>query len=287
MTALTFDVGGTKIAAALVDGLAVLDRREAPTPRSHEFADWIAVMATLAQDWSGYDRVGAAVTGIIRHDLWTALNPDILPVPADSPLVARLREVFRVPASAANDAQAAALGEYHAAVAAGADVESLLFVTVSTGIGGGAVANGRLLTGVFGAAGSVGHIPVTPLGGRRCGCGGVGCVEAEAAGSALAVLAAEHLGRPCDARALFDLTATEPWAAALIDRSARLVAAALTAAARMVDPQRIVLGGGIGLRPDYRTHVARHLADQSPAFAERLVAATLGADAGLVGAAAL
>lgn len=287
MPALALDVGGTKIAAALVDGLAILDRRESPTPKSRDVEDWFAVMADLSRGWSGYDRVAAAVTGIVRDGLWTALNPDILPVPAGSPLVARLGDIFGVPALAANDAQAAALGEYRAARAEGAAIESLLFVTVSTGIGGGAVSGGRLLAGRFGAAGSVGHIPVVPLGGRRCGCGGIGCVEAEAAGSALATIAAARLGRPCDARALFDLAASEPWAADLVERSAELVAAAIAAAARMIDPERIALGGGIGLRADHRARVAHHLAGQNPAFAERLVPARLGADAGLVGAAAL
>lgn len=201
--------------------------------------------------------------------------------------MARLGAIFGVPAFAANDAQAAALGEYRAARAAGASIESLLFVTVSTGIGGGVVSGGRLLPGAFGAAGSVGHIPVMAVGGRRCGCGGLGCVEAEAAGSALAAIAAARLGVTCDARALFDRATSEPWAAALIERSAQLVAAAVAAAARMADPERIALGGGIGLRPDYRRRVAYHLADQSAAFAGRLSAAMLGPDAGLVGAAAL
>lgn len=287
MPALALDVGGTKIAAALVDGLTIIDRRESPTPRSRDAEDWLAAMAALACGWSGYDRVAAAVTGIVRDGLWTALNPDVLPVPGGTPLVARLAAIFGVPAFAANDAQAAALGEYRAARAAGAVIESLLFVTASTGIGGGVVSGGRLLSGAFGAAGSVGHIPVTPIGGRRCGCGGLGCVEAEAAGSALAAIAGERLGEPCDARAVFARAPSERWAADLIERSAQLVAAAIAAAARMVDPERIALGGGIGLRPDYRGRVAHHLAVQNAAFADRLTAAVLGADAGLVGAAAL
>jgi predicted NBD/HSP70 family sugar kinase len=287
MTVLALDVGGTKIAAALVDGLAIRERRESPTPKSRDAEAWLAVMADLARGWSGYDRVCAAVTGLVRDGLWTALNPEVLPVPAGSPLLARLGTIFGVPAFAANDAQAAALGEYRAARASGASIESLLFVTVSTGIGGGAVSGGRLLQGAFGAAGSVGHIPVMPLGGRRCGCGGIGCVEAEAAGSALAAIAGQRLGVPCDARMLFERSASDPWAAALVERSAHLVAAAIAAAARMVDPERIALGGGIGLRPDYRARVAHHLAGQSAGFAGRLSVAMLGADAGLVGAAAL
>ena len=85
MPALAFDVGGTKIAAALVDGLVLLDRRESPTPRSRDVEEWLAVMAALARGWSGYDRVSAAVTGIVRDGLWTALNPDILSVLMVSP----------------------------------------------------------------------------------------------------------------------------------------------------------------------------------------------------------
>lgn len=284
---LAIDVGGTKIAAALVEGGRILDRRETPTPAARDPDIWLDAMCGLARGWTGYGAVGAAVTGLVRDGLWTALNPAILPIRAGFPLVARLGAAFGVPALAVNDAQAAAWGEWRAAEGGAGAAGALLFVTVSTGIGGGAVIDGRLLGGDFGAAGSIGHVPVAVLDGRRCGCGGIGCAEAEAAGSALAQSAAARLGHPCTVPDLFARAAVESWAEALIDRSARLVAAAIAAGMRVIDPSRVVMGGGIGLRADYRARVAGHLAAQDPAFAARLGPARLGADAGLIGAAAL
>ncbi len=281
---LAIDIGGTKIAAALAREGRLLDRRQAATPRDRDASTWIAAIRDLTSGWPAVRCVGAAVTGLVRDGRWTALNPTVLPITPDFPIVDRLSDAFDVPALAVNDAQAAAWGEW---VASGRPPGTLIFATVSTGIGGGVVHAGRLVEGCFGAAGSLGHIPVAVLDGVRCGCGGIGCVEAEASGSALAARAAARLGRPCDVPELFERAASEDWAAVLLDRSSRLVAAALAAAMRIVDPAVLALGGGIGLRPDYRVMVRDRLAEQDPAFAARLVPARLAADAGLLGAAAL
>ncbi|HEX4765185.1 MAG TPA: ROK family protein [Lichenihabitans sp.] len=143
----------------------MLERRESPTDRAGGPDAWIAAAGRLVAGWDGVRAAGIAVTGLIRGGLWRALNPDTLPVPDNFPLADKLRQRLRMSVTARNDAQAAAWGEYRFG---GAGVQDLIFVTVSTGIGGGIVARGRLVEGRTGLAGHIGITPVeTPSGVRR------------------------------------------------------------------------------------------------------------------------
>ncbi|KGM30020.1 ROK family protein, partial [Inquilinus limosus] len=128
------DLGGTKIAAARVEGAAVLERRQAPTPRDGRFESLVEAVAALVAGWVD-GPVGIATTGLVRDGKLSATNPGTLPVPPDSPLVAALQDRLGVPVRAVNDAQAAAWGEFRHGAAQG--VGSMVFLTVSTGVGGG------------------------------------------------------------------------------------------------------------------------------------------------------
>jgi N-acetylmannosamine-6-phosphate 2-epimerase/N-acetylmannosamine kinase len=269
-TILALDVGGSKLAAALVRAGAVIDRRQVPTPPAVAGDAWFAALADLVDPWRGaYARAGAAVTGIVVDGLWSALNPAILPIPENTPLVHRLTELLACPVTAVNDAQAAAWGEYRHGAGRGRD---MLFVTVSSGIGGGLVLGGRLIGGARGLAGSLGQI----------GLGGAS-LEARASGFAMAA-AASRAGHPADTRHLFAALA-EPWAATIVDAAAAAFAAGLVDAQRLIDPEIVVLGGGIGLLPAFRDRVEKALADVPRRLRPTVVPARLGADAGLVGAA--
>lgn len=271
---LALDIGGTKLAAALVRDGALLDRRQVPTPARVASDAWFAAIVDLVADWrGGYDRIGAAATGLIADGLWSALNPTVLPIPPGTPLARRLTALLGAPAIAMNDAQAAAWGEYRHGAGRGRD---MLFVTVSSGIGGGLVLGGRLVTGARGLAGSLGQI----------GLGGPS-LESRASGFAMAA-AAGRAGHAADTRKLFEaFEAGDAWARRIVEEAATALALALVDAQRLVDMQVVVLGGGIGLLAPFRACLATALAGVDPTLRPDVLPAILAADAGLVGAADL
>lgn len=275
-TDLALDIGGSKSAAALLHGGRVVARVEVGTRRDAGPDVWLAALAEAVRPWSGrYGRCAAAVSGLVVDGTWSAVNPAVLPVPSGYPLAARLRDVFGVPAIALNDAQAAAWGEHAHGAGEGGD---LVFVTVSSGVGGGVVLDGRLLTGRSGLAGHVGQLQSSDG----------DSLEARASGFALA-RAAAAAGATADARAVF-LAAErdEAWAQEALDEAAGALAGALRDLHLVLDPGLFVLGGGVGLVPGFRRRVGVALeALRWPGgLRPRLAGAALGHDAGLVGAAA-
>lgn len=283
MTAtLAIDLGGTKILAALVVDGRVVDRANAATDRQAGPETWIAEMRSLSRRWAGqFDRLGVTVTGIVRNGCWTALNPAILGIPPDFPLADRVGAAFGLVPALANDAQAAAWGEFVHGSSAGQD---MVFLTISTGIGGGVITGGRLLTGRSGLAGSFGQLAPLSDDGPR--------IEDIASGRWIGAAAAAQ-GHPDDARAVFDAARGGPvlsgqtWAREIIGTSASRVARLCRAVQLMFDPAVIVIGGGIGLAPGYLALIQAEI-DLHPALLRPTLArAALGADAGAVGIAAL
>lgn len=275
---LAIDIGGTKTLAALVEGPAVMEAREAPTPRDLSAERWCDAVSDLADGWQGrFDWVGAAVTGVVSNGQWSALNAAILPVPSGYKLSAELQKVFGKPASCYNDAHAAAWGEHRFGAGKG---EDLFFLTVSSGIGGGAVIGGRLLEGRGGMAASAGLL--------RMGISGEGGpVENVAAGLWMA-RAAEQAGHGGDAVAVFAAAAKgEDWAASILGQSADAVANLVLNIQLMFDPPCIIIGGGVGLALGYLDLVNLRLAEVPRAQRPELRPAALGKHAGVIGAADL
>ncbi|VEB89838.1 N-acetylmannosamine kinase [Citrobacter koseri] len=169
MSTLAIDIGGTKLAAARVDDdLRIRERRELPTPASKTpdaLREALKVLVEPLQTTA--QRVAIASTGIIREGALLAINPHNLGGLLHFPLVQTLEDLTGLPTLAVNDAQAAAWAEYHALTS---DVRDMVFITVSTGVGGGVVSDGRLLTGMSGLAGHLGHTLADPQG-PVCGCG--------------------------------------------------------------------------------------------------------------------
>ena len=271
---LAYDIGGTKSLAALVRGAEVLERRTISTTGADVgSADWLRMLTDLATDWpSRAQRAALAVTGTIHDGVWRGLNPKTLAIPPDFRLGEELARRLGLPVTAANDAQAAAWGEYRHGAGAGRD---MLFITVSSGIGGGAVVDGKLLVGRGGVAGSIGQLGVF----RR--------LEDRASGFAIA-RAAGAAGRPADTRAVFaDAAAGQHYAVEIVTDAARELAAGLADTQVLLDPEVVVIGGGVGLLPLFQAALERAIADL-PAYARPALApAQLGADAGVIGAAAL
>ncbi len=156
MTTLAIDIGGTKLAAALIgaDG-QIRDCRELPTPASQTPEALRDALSALVSPLQAHaQRVAIASTGIIRDGSLLALNPHNLGGLLHFPLVKTLEQLTNLPTIAINDAQAAAWAEYQALEG---DVTEMVFITVSTGVGGGVVSGGKLLTGPGGLAGHIGH----------------------------------------------------------------------------------------------------------------------------------
>lgn len=285
MTTLAIDIGGTKLAAALVDGrLQMRDRHELPTPASKTPQALRAALEALIEPLQAQaQRVAIASTGIIREGVLLALNPLNLGGLMLFPLVQTLESLTGLPTLAVNDAQAAAWAEYHAL---GGKYHDMAFITVSTGVGGGVVSNGKLLTGVGGLAGHIGHTLADPNG-PQCGCGRVGCVEAIASGRGIAA-AAEGSLAGCDAKTIFSRAGQgDEQARQLIQRSACTLARLIADVKATTDCQCVVIGGSVGLAEGYLAQVKAWLAQEPAAYHVRLLAAHYRHDAGLLGAALL
>jgi glucokinase len=301
---LALDVGGTKLAAGLVapDGTVVASARR-PTPQPPATAEelWDAVTAVLdavvARD-EPIDGVGIGCGGPMRWPVGE-VSPLNIPSWRDFPLRARLRERYAGrPVRLLNDALCLAAAEHWRGAAAGS--RALLGMVVSTGVGGGLVLDGRLVSGPTGNAGHIGHVVVDP-GGPACSCGGRGCLEAVASGPRLAAWAREQGWAPggrtehperADAAALAaDARAGHPVAQAAFERAGSAVGLALASTTHLCDLDVAVIGGGVAQAGDLLLAPLRASYDRHArmGFARRLDirSASLGPATGLVGAAAL
>ncbi|MFI9345340.1 ROK family protein [Streptomyces sp. NPDC052773] len=294
------DIGGTKIAGALVDGGGrIVVRAQRPTP-AREDGDTVMravedVLAELAAVplWSRVDAVGIGSAGPVDASAGT-VSPVNVPGWRGYPLVERVRAATGgLPVELIGDGVAITAAEHWQGAARGHD--NALCMVVSTGVGGGLVLNGRLHPGPTGNAGHIGHISVD-LDGDPCPCGGRGCVERIASGPNIARRALENGWRPGpdgDASAVAVAAAAragDPVAVASFERAARALAAGIAATATLVEIDIAVIGGGVGKAGDVLfTPLRRALADYATlSFVRHLdiAPAQTGTDAGLVGAAA-
>ena len=286
MTAcLAIDVGGTKIAAALVTlkdkDAQVAQRIQIHTPQNPSAEALDDALAQVLQTFQGqFDKVSVASTGIIQNGILTALNPKNLGNLAFFPLEQSIAKHTDKPITLLNDAQAAGCAEFLRQD----DVDNFAFITVSTGVGGGIILNRKLFTGTNGVAGHIGHSLADPNG-EPCGCGRVGCVEAIAAGRAIARDAAKW-ENPCDPPEVFNrFRQDDPQAVALVDKSAKAIANLIADLKINLDIQRIALGGSVGLAEGYLARVEYFLAQMPEIYRPNIVLAHYAQDAGLIGAA--
>ncbi|BBY17591.1 ROK family protein [Mycolicibacterium litorale] len=293
---LALDIGGTKIAAALVDAEgAVVHQATQPTPRGDASAVWAVtealVTSALAASHGAVRRVGIASAGPIDLPSGT-VSPINLTAWQHFPIVARVQAVAGLPVRLGGDGLCMAMGERWRG--AGRDAQFLLGMVVSTGVGGGLVLDGAPYDGRTGNAGHVGHVVVDP-GGALCSCGGHGCVETVAAGPRMVQWALAHgwsAPPQADAKDLAEAAlAGDPVAQQAYERGARAVAAAIASVAAVCDLDLVVIGGGVArsgallfdpLRAALETYAGLDFL-----HGLRVLPAELGGDAGLIGAAAL
>jgi glucokinase len=271
---LAVDIGGTKMAAGLVDGDGgILERRTAVTRHDVDDEGLFQELVTLLPDATRADVVGVGCGGPMEPDGAT-VSPLNIPAWRGFPLRPRLAEITGLPTFVDNDAKALALGEGWKGAAAGHD--NFIAMVVSTGVGGGIVLDGRLLDGRLGNAGHIGHVVVEPSG-RPCACGGQGCLEAEASG--LNIQAAT--GRP-----------PSEASPETIERTGTLVGRAVASVANLLDLDLAVVAGSVALgfgAPFFAAAQAEIDLRARLDFSRgtHIVPGGLGADGPLVGAAAV
>jgi N-acylmannosamine kinase len=278
---LAIDIGGTKIAAACFQNHQCVGRRQVDMPR--EVESFLASLKTVAADWPLASVVAVATTGYVRDGIVYAVNRTTIPFLDGFPIEKTLRETLHCPVYTINDGQAAAWGEY---LNQATPVRNLLYITLSTGVGGGLVLNGLLQIGPGGLCGHIGHVSVRRAKAHQlCGCGRSGCVEAVASGTALGRQATAVFGRTVDSRALIELASRDPRAEGILANAAEAVAEAIANAHALLDLQRVVIGGSVGLADGMVERIHTALESYPLLFRVPLVAARLGANSGLVGAA--
>jgi glucokinase len=230
-TALAVDIGGTKLAVGRVDRAGRLsDRRTAPTPARGRAEDMWAQLVALADSVRRGDEavVGVGCGGPMTRD-GSHVSPLNIPAWVGFPLRDRLSELTGLSVHIDNDAKALALGEGWVGAARGES--DFIAMVVSTGVGGGIVLDGRLLDGAAGNAGHVGHVIVEPEG-RTCGCGGRGCLEAEASGTGIRAATGRDPAEAGDA---------------LRRRTGTLVGRAVASVANLLDLRLAVVAGSVAL----------------------------------------
>lgn len=306
------DLGGTNIAAAIVDaGGGILCRTSIPTAGgggAKAIVEGLCeVCGTLLSGAAESPAsIGIGVPGSVNDDTGEVIFTPNLPL-RKTDITSTLKEKYRCPVHLGNDANCAAIGETIAGGAKGA--KDVVFITLGTGVGGGLILNGRLHTGIGGAASEIGHMVIYP-GGRKCGCGRSGCWEMYASATGLIMTAKgfmeadkdSRLWELCggnegrvDGRMIFIAYRTGDSAAQLaVALYTEHLAAGIVNLINVLDPEMICIGGGISnewdaLSGPIRAIVEaesfyRHLSD---ATKTKIVKAVLGNDAGLIGAAFL
>ena len=264
--AIGIDLGGTRLKLALLDGQhRILARVAVPTEgaagHDHVLERMIAGIQELrdAEPELAIEGIGIGVPGLVNME--TGVVGDLPNLPGrwfDVPVGDRIRTATDLPVGVINDAKAFALAEYRLGAAAGST--TALLVTIGTGIGGAIVADGRLLFGLGGAAGEIGHLDLQPAG-PRCTCGNLGCAETLASGPAIVGEAVRRVVQGFTTSVVTlsqgDLNAITPELVAIaadagddvaidvIDRAGEWLGVALAGAIVTVAPEIVVIGGGV------------------------------------------
>lgn len=308
MHAIGIDIGGTKIAGALVDESGnILRELRVPTPADNPAELTKAVADLINQLGEGHKVVGAgiAAAGFIDAD-----QANIVYAPnlswRNEPFKANVEALVDVPVILENDANAAGWAEYR--FGAGKGYKHMVMLTIGTGVGGAIIADSHMLRGGFGIAGELGHIRVVPDG-RLCGCGQHGCLESYGSGTALLRAARELVdsGDPLGKRLRElevekgQLTGVEVYAAIVEHDPGALkilrelgswIGQAIGSLVAVLDPEIVVIGGGVSaagdllLEPIREAYLA-HLPARGFRPELKIVAAEFVNDAGVVGAADL
>jgi glucokinase len=301
---IAVDIGGTQLRASLYPAgeTKALVQKRIPTQAKDQTAvdRLLDLLKSIWPDDQSVKGIGLAAPGPLNPRTGVMYAAPNIPGWVNLPLAKIVHDVFKVPTFLGNDANMAALGEWK--YGAGRGYQHLLYITVSTGIGGGVIEDGRLLLGHQGLATEIGHIAVESDG-PVCGCGQRGHLEAFASGTAIARYVNEQLasGVPSSLSANSNPSARDvslaaeqgdPLAKSALTRAGTYLGHGIANYLHLFNPQIVILGGGVSrsgalLMEPLRAAVAERV--MSPEYLHGLVITTaaLGDDAGLMGALAL
>lgn len=301
------DLGGTKISTALSDFEGKIinqttiptDAHEGEVPVLNRIINSIEkVVNDSAVSYEDIKGIGIGSPGPLDAKQGIIITTPNLPF-KNFNLVKPISEKFGVPVFLDNDANVAAIGEFM--FGAGKGAENIVFFTVSTGVGGGAILNGKVYRGHTSNALEIGHMTVAPHG-PRCNCGNVGCVEATSSGTAIAKRAHEALSTKVETslrkyenvtsyEVFVEAAAGDPVAKDIIDDAMNYLGIAVANAVSIFDPEYVIIGGGVSKAGDVVFDTVRKVVNKrcfkSMAESVKIVPAGLGTDAGLIGAVAL
>lgn len=306
---IAVDLGGTQIRAGRYTEDGELEARVAKPTKAKRGPEAVlaCVQDTVREVWpeqGGVAAIGLGAPGPLDFKQGILRFAPNLPGWINVPLRQLLVDAFNVPAFVGNDADVAALGEHR--FGAGRGYDDLIYLTISTGVGGGMIFGGQLFTGGNGMGGEVGHMAVDPRG-PVCGCGNTGCVETLASGTAIARRVRERItaGEPSLLAEMVggdleQLTAKEvndaaqqgdALACSAFDEAGMYLGAAIVSLMYLLNPSLFVLGGSVTLAGDLLFDPIRKTVEaRAPAVYQaqtRIVRAELGDDVGLRGALAL
>ncbi len=303
---LCADLGGTQIRAALCTAEDGIIRRTATPTMAHEGPEKVIArladqMRRAAEAVPGDEILAAGIAAPGPLDPWKGIvrGAPNLPGWRNVPLADAVSRELGIPTFIGNDANLAALGEHVFGVGRG--VDDMIYITVSTGIGGGIISGGRLLLGSRGLAAEVGHQTLEAHG-VRCNCGNIGCMEAYASGTAIARRAKELVssGRSSSLAGLASITARDVAEAArdgdslageVMREAGFYLGVGIVNLLHLFNPSRIILGGSVtkswDLFADTMWKTIRSRAQAPYLEGLDIVRAALGDDAGLMGAMAL
>lgn len=280
---LAVDLGGTKIAVAMVVDNQIITRKQVPTPTTSK--QMTMVLSELLMPFiNEAEAVAVASTGIINNGILTALNPNNLGGLDHFPIQSTIENITQLPTMVINDAQAAAWTEFQLL---DDSISNMAFITISTGVGAGLVIDKSLQIGKTGLSGHAGHMLADPNG-PNCGCGRKGCVEAIASGTAIGVAGQAFWGSECTGQMVYQhFLAGNLDAKTIINHSAKTIANLIADLTISLDLETVVLGGSVGLAEQYLQQVQHYLQQHPTAYQTNIKLAHSGADAGLLGAANL
>jgi glucokinase len=304
---LAADLGGTNLRMAVVSSEGeIIHRARDLTPNSSDPALIVDALVEIANECISASRskgdvvsFGVAVPAVVDCKRGTILSAPNLPALDGFSLASAMAGRLSIPVSLENDATAAAIGEHW--LGNSREFNNIIHVTLGTGVGGGIILNGEPLRGVDGTAGEIGHICVEPEG-HPCGCGSRGCVEQYSSGSAIVRIATEMMPSFLGSALgdVKDLTSEDVFDAGIkgdalaietFQIMGRYLGIALAGLVNVLNPEAIVIGGGVSNGWDlFIEPVRREIAErafQRPAERVTIVRASLGDDAGTLGVAFL
>lgn len=290
MKTLGLDLGGTKIAAAVVEDGKIIARKQLKTPQTG-LDDVVSALESISHDLlekhSDVTALGIGVPGPLDFKKGRIrFTPNIAGLD-DAPIVELLEKRLKLKVVLENDANAAGFAEHK--YGAAKKYDSSLYITISTGIGGGLFIADTVIRGANGITGEIGHIAVMPHG-PLCGCGQLGCWEALASGRAIAKEATFSYGETLNTQAVFEKAkAGERKALMVIDNAAYFMGIGIANLQKIFDPNVFVIGGGMSQVGDFylnkiKAYTERFNAGFPPS---KIRVAELGTDAGVIGAAAV